>query len=70
MKKIWYMLVVKTEGTRMESLLNHFRVGLNDWDKTKTFQMEDGTELVGYTIMCTEETFVSITEMMNGTRVF
>ena len=70
MKKIWYMLVVEDETVKMESLLNKFRVGLNEWDRTKTFLMEDGSKVVGYTIMCTEEVFVSINELMNGTRVF
>lgn len=69
MKKIYTFLVVAEDVTRMESNLNKLRIGLNDWDKSKVFNIQ-GNNLVNYTIMCDEETFVSLTNIMNATRVY
>lgn len=69
MKKIFTMLVVAEDTNRMESVLNTFRIGLNDWDRTKTFEI-DGVKLVNYTILCEENQFTSIVNQMNGTRVY
>ena len=70
MKKIYTMLVVASDCERMEKSLNMFHVGLNDWDKSKAFKVADTIEVVNYTILCDDETFTSVTEVMNGTRVF
>lgn len=55
MKMIYTVLVVEDLTARMESLLNRFRVGMNEWDRSKTFEIHGG-RVVNYTIVCTEET--------------
>lgn len=63
MNKI-FNLLVKVEGTRkLESLLNTFRIGLNDWDKSKVFELQ-GRKVVNYTILTDEETFKCLKQEM------
>ena len=69
MKKVYTMLVTEMDTARMEKILNTFRVGLNDWDKSKVFTIQ-GFRMVNYTIVCEEELFTSIVNVMNGTRVY
>ncbi len=68
-KKVFTMLVVVGDRERMEKVLNSYRIGLNDWDKTKIFDLQ-GTQLINYTIVCEESIFNSIVKTMNGTRVY
>ena len=69
MKKIFTMLVVEEDAKRMENVLNKIRIGLNDWDRSKTFE-NLGVKLVNYTILCEDDQFESIVNLMNGTRVY
>lgn len=69
MKKIFTFLVTVEETKKLESLLNTFRIGLNDWDKSRIFAFQ-GHKIVNYTIITDEETFESLTEQMNGTRTY
>ncbi len=62
------MLVSENEIARMEHTLNSFRIGLNDWDKSKTFEFQD-SRFVSYTIICNEDQFTSIVYVMNRERV-
>ena len=69
MKKVFTMLIGVNDVTLMERTLNNFRIGLNDWDKTRVLTIDD-TQVVNYTIICDEETFTSIVNVLNGTRVY
>ena len=69
MKKFFTLLVTTDDTTKLEKLMNTFRIGLNEWDKTKVF-MIDGVGFVNYTILCEEELFTSIVNQMNATRVY
>ena len=69
MKKIFTMLVVEGDTKRMENVLNKVQIGLNDWDRSKTFE-NLGVKLVNYTILCEDDQFESIVNLMNGTRVY
>ena len=63
MKMIYTVLVYENYTAQLESLLNRFRVNLNDWDRSKVFDL-NGARLVNYTIACTEDIYVSITNLM------
>ena len=69
MKRIFNMLVMDNDTARLESLLNSLRIGLNDWDKSKTFNIQN-IRLINYTIICEEDVFTYIVSIMNGTRVY
>lgn len=69
MKKLFTMMTLETEAEKLESLLNTYRVGLNDWDKSKVFDIQ-GYRLMVYTVVCEEDTFVAITQAMGGTRMY
>ena len=69
MKKIFTMLVVEEDTQRMENVLNKTRIGLNDWDRSKTFE-NLGVKLVNYTMLCEDNQFETIVNLMNGTRVY
>lgn len=69
MKKIFTMLVVEEDTSTMENVLNKVRIGLNDWDRSKTFE-NLGVNLVNYTILCEDSQFESIVNLMNATRVY
>ena len=69
MKKVYTMLVGENETTNMEKTLNSFRIGLNEWDRTKMFDVQ-GSRFVNYTIICSEDQFESIVNVMNGQRVY
>ena len=59
MKSIYTVLVYENYTAQVESLLNRFRVGLNDWDRSKVFEL-NGERVVNYTIACTEDVHTSI----------
>ena len=69
MKQIYTLLVVAEDTNRVESILNSLRIGLNDWDKSKIFEVA-GANLVSYTILCEEDQFTYIVNQMNATRVY
>ena len=69
MKQLYTMLVWTNSMDRMEKLLGQFRIGLNEWDKTRAFDYQGG-QVVSYTILCDESVFVSITNIMNGITVY
>ena len=69
MKKVFTMLVMANDTTRMEKLFNMFRIGLNDWDRSKIFDIQ-GNQVVNYTIVCEEAQFNELVNQMNGTRVY
>lgn len=68
-KLVYTMLVVAEDRERMEKVLNTYRIGLDEWDKTKIFDL-NGVKLINYTIVCENSVFNSIVETMNGTRVY
>lgn len=65
MKKFYAMLVKEEQTADMERVLNRFRIGLNDWDRTRTLY-SNGKGYVNYTIICTEDTFESIRQIIKG----
>lgn len=69
MNKVYTMLISENETTLLEKTLNTFRIGLNDWDRSKTFELQN-VRVVNYTIVCSEELFASIVNVMNGLRVY
>jgi hypothetical protein len=64
MKQIYNVLVYENYTAKLESLLNGFRVGLNDWDRTKVFEIQN-QRVVNYTIACDDETYKSIVDALN-----
>lgn len=67
---IYTMLVTLEQHTKMESILNKLRIPLGHWDVSKVFKVAPEVKLVNYTIYCTEMQFKSITNLMDGTRVY
>lgn len=65
MKRIYNALVYENSTAAMESVLNRFRVGLNDWDRSKVFEIQN-RRVVNYTIVCDEETYQDIVNMMKS----
>ena len=63
MKDLFVKIVRVGDIAKMEKILNIYRVGLNDWDKTKVFTYKD-TDIVIYNIMCTREVFDAIKSAM------
>ena len=60
MNKMFYTVLVDERNTaRVESLLNSFRISLNDWGKTKAIE-NYGIKYVPYVILCTKENYDSI----------
>ena len=64
MKKFYCILVREDQTTTMEKALNRFRIGLNEWDRTRVLY-SDGVGYVNYTIICTDKTFRSIFQIVN-----
>ena len=54
MKELFVKVVPVEDTAKMEKILNVYRVGLNDWDKTKVLNYR-GVNLVVYTIMATSD---------------
>ena len=63
MKNFYAILVREEQTANMESVLNKFRVGLNEWDRTRVLY-SNGHGYVNYTIICTEDVFKSIKRMV------
>ena len=64
MKKIYTLLVAESNRSKVESIFNTFRIGMNDWDVSKVFEV-NGLRVINYTIMCDEETYTSIVNILN-----
>lgn len=69
MNKLFTFLVTVEESTRLESLFNTFRIGLNDWDKSRIFEVQ-GKKLINYTVVTNEGTFGALTMAMGAIRTF
>ena len=65
MKELFVKVVWVEDTTKMEKVLNMYRVGLNDWDRSKVFNYNGG-RIVNYTIMCTKETYEAINSAMES----
>ena len=63
MKQVFNMGVYVEDTARFEKILNMYRIGLNDWDKTKVFDAYNG-KVVFYIIMCTEQEYNNIRNTM------
>ena len=64
MKNIYTLLVYEEQTNLVEKLLNTFHVGLNEWDRSKTFENR-GYRMVNYTILCGENIFAYISSQLN-----
>lgn len=64
MNNFYTLLTTVEHTTKLESLLNAFRVGLNNWDKSKVFEAQ-GCKYVNYTILTNDETFRALVNEMN-----
>lgn len=65
-KMVYTLLVVKESCAKVESILQRYRIGLNDWDKTKELRVCDGT-MINYTIICEPTTYEDIMSTYYGT---
>lgn len=65
MNRIFTLTTYETYIGAIESILNAFRIGLNDWDKSKVFEVQ-GCRMLTYTIVTDEETFNNIVNRING----
>ena len=65
MKEIYVKPISPDKTEKLEKLLNQFRIGLNDWDRTKVLNY-NGRELVVYTVVCEKDTWVSISNLMKN----
>lgn len=63
MKQIYAILVLEKQMDAIERLLNLYRVGLNDWTKCRVRRRQGA--YIKYCIMCTADTFESITNIVN-----
>lgn len=64
MKKFYNMVVRVDQTVTMEKALNRLRIGLNEWDRTRVLY-SNGVGYVNYTIICTDETYASIYQVIN-----
>lgn len=63
MKMFYTMLVRENMTNVMEGLLNKFRIAMNDWDRTRVLHYGN-VGYVNYTIICTEEVFKTIKQII------
>lgn len=64
MKNIYNITVYVGDSAKMESTLGAFRIGMNDWAKTRVLDW-NGSKIISYTVLCDENTFESIMNIMN-----
>lgn len=64
MKKFYNMVIREDQTVTMEKALNRFRIRLNEWDRTRVLY-SNGVGYVNYTIICTDETYGSIYQIVN-----
>lgn len=65
MKEMFVKPVRTKDTAKMEKILNMYRVGLNDWDKSKVFNYR-GVDLVVYTMVCTQDIHEAINAAMKS----
>lgn len=65
MKQVFVKVVWAEDTAKMEKTLNIYRVGLNDWDRTKVLNY-NGRGIINYTIVCTQETYDAINQAMES----
>lgn len=68
MKDLRIFVVEPTECNLIEGLFNKFKVGLNDWDRTKIFHVR-GRDVVIYHVICDEDTQESIKNVIRDSRL-
>lgn len=59
MMNIFNRRIEVSDINKMEKLLNVFKVGLNNWNRSEAYSV-NGKAYVNYTIRCSENTFVGI----------
>lgn len=59
MRLIYTLLVAAEQTSRVESILNTLRIGLNDWDRSRVLEL-NGMNFVNYTIICEEHQYTAI----------
>jgi hypothetical protein len=70
MRDIRLFVVQPTECQLVENVLNKFRIGLNDWDRTKIFSNVRGhRDVVIYMVLCDEQTHESIKTIIRESRL-
>ena len=67
MKTLNVFVVQPYECQLMEKTLNTFRIGLNDWDRSKIFNV-NGRDVVTYMVLCDEDTHTSIKNVIRESR--
>lgn len=63
MKKMYTITVDINDTDKIEKALNMFKIGLNDWDKTRVMIL-NGQRVVNYVVICAEDVFNSIVNIM------
>ena len=65
MARVYSILVDAANINRMDSVLNRFRIGLHNWDRSRVL-MYQGREVVNYTVICTEDEYAAIMDTLNN----
>ena len=65
MKKVFVNVVRVEDAARMEKILNVCRVSMNDWDRTKVFEL-NGVNFIIYNIVCEPEIHETINSAIKG----
>ena len=63
MRLIYTLLVEANQTSRVESILNTLRIGLNDWDRSRVLEL-NGVNFVNYTIICEEHQYTAIVNQL------
>lgn len=67
MKNVHVFVVKPGNCELIEKTFNMFRIGLNDWDKSKALEV-DGKTVHVYTVVCDEETRNSIKNVIRESK--
>ena len=67
MKTLNALVVKPEECQKIEGLFNKFLIGMNDWDRSKKFEVK-GREVVVYNVVCDEDTCKSIKNLIKESR--
>lgn len=67
MKTLNALVVKPEECQKIESLFNKFLIDMNDWDRSKKFEVK-GCEVVVYNVVCDEDTYKSIKNLIKESR--
>jgi hypothetical protein len=69
MQKRVFTFLLEVEETEMfEKTLNIYRIGLDEWDKSKVFVI-GYIDVVNYTVICDDLTAKSLTQTINQYRI-